>query len=620
MSIEGRNTLCVGQILNEKWVILEFIDKGGMGEVYRAHQLNLKRDVAIKVISRDWLISIEDDEAERDTGLLRFRREVQAMAHARHPNILQIFDYGSINVIINDSEEAVEYIAMEYVPGSTLRATMSDEGIVPDKKRTVIWLRKYFIPILKGVEGMHALDIIHRDLKPENILMDGDRPKIADFGLARSNRFKPVTQSIDVKGTISYMAPEQFFDFGNAHEQADVYSLGKILFEALTGTLTGKTQPLKKARLDKPETPFYQALDRIITRATEEEPDLRLSSVSEFRKALVVAIELQEDRNETPISTVLYSKWRWAGLSVFFVLLGAVLFWTWHTAGEPGKEKTHLEKQSAPKQENLTHATSNSANPWSAVMNLPRQVTAKDGVNLFLIPGGRITMPDNYGPNSGKTIDVTPFYMDETQVTNYQYAEFLNQVLSKIKVEKRTVQAKGKIWLLLGEVIEGYEPIIFQNKQFHVKNPSHAGCPVLRVTAFGASAYAHYYGRQLPTEAEWFLATQTSNITQNLPLKKLDNRGVTSTKNLTIHSPVMLFGPNTNGIRGINQLVSEWGLRMVKETASVSHDNMEYLILGGLGIDLDKNHKFPAPVLRQPWEGFENVGFRCVRKATDNEK
>jgi serine/threonine-protein kinase len=96
MSNNSKTTLQVGAIINEKWVILEFIAKGGMGEVYRAHQLNLKRDVVIKVVSTEWMESCVDNEDERETGLKRFRIEVQAMAQVRHPNVVQIYDYGSL--------------------------------------------------------------------------------------------------------------------------------------------------------------------------------------------------------------------------------------------------------------------------------------------------------------------------------------------------------------------------------------------------------------------------------------------------------------------------------------------------------------------------------------------
>ena len=92
----SESTFEVGNVVADKWVILEFIGRGGMGEVYRAHQLNLNRDVAVKVVSRKWLRDISDNTYEAETCLDRFKREVQVMAQIRHPNVLQIFDYGSI--------------------------------------------------------------------------------------------------------------------------------------------------------------------------------------------------------------------------------------------------------------------------------------------------------------------------------------------------------------------------------------------------------------------------------------------------------------------------------------------------------------------------------------------
>ncbi len=200
-----------GHVLNDKWVIIEFIGKGAMGEVYRAHQLNLKRDVAIKVISQEMLQSFEEDPEEIEIAIERFRREVQAMARVRHHNVLQIFDYGSEIIHKDDHVLPVEYIAMEFIPGSTLRFTMSEEGFYPEQDLIVAWLSDYYLPLLEGVEAIHAKDISHRDLKPENVLMDGKTPKIADFGLACSICMKPVTQSMDVKGTPAYMSPEHFF-------------------------------------------------------------------------------------------------------------------------------------------------------------------------------------------------------------------------------------------------------------------------------------------------------------------------------------------------------------------------------------------------------------------------
>ena len=148
----SKSTLTPGTVLDDKFVILELLGKGGMGEVYRAHQLTLQRDVAIKIISKEWLQSLEDVAEEIETGLQRFHREVQTMARIRHLNVLQIFDYGSTSLRTNGDEYPVEYIVMEYVPGATLRFTLSEEGLYPDAEGVKEWLRHYFLPVLDGVQ------------------------------------------------------------------------------------------------------------------------------------------------------------------------------------------------------------------------------------------------------------------------------------------------------------------------------------------------------------------------------------------------------------------------------------------------------------------------------------
>ena len=250
MSNHNNHTLQVGTVIEDKWIILEFLGKGGMGEVYRAHQLNLKRDIAIKIISREWLDSVKENEEELEVGLQRFRNEVLAMAQVRHQNLLQIYDYGSFSVKKGEGESKFEYIVMEYIPGGTLRSTMSEEGFYPEEELVREWLAKYFLPVLNGVEFLHSEGIIHRDLKPGNILMDGNIPRITDFGLARSSRIRPVTISTDIKGTPAYMSPEHFMDLKRADHRADIYSLGKMIFEAIDGKIGPDTIPLKTGIID----------------------------------------------------------------------------------------------------------------------------------------------------------------------------------------------------------------------------------------------------------------------------------------------------------------------------------------------------------------------------------
>jgi serine/threonine-protein kinase len=316
------NLLKIGTLLDDKWMILEFIAKGGMGEVYRAHQLNLKRDVAIKVISKEWLESCVDNEDELETGLKRFRTEIQAMAQVRHPNIVQIYDYGTVAVQKFGEEVRQEYIVMEYIPGNTLRETMSEEGYYPEEDLTAEWLLKYFFPVLDGVQTLHDLGIFHRDLKPENVLMDANLPKLADFGLARSYRLKSVSQSMDVKGSPAYMSPEHFFDFRRADQRADIYSLGKILFEAVAGKITSEILPLKCVSLADADTPFFQKLDQIIRDATAENKEERLESVELFRNALK---EIVVPSNPERSTAVVLSPGRFSSSALRHWLLASVV-------------------------------------------------------------------------------------------------------------------------------------------------------------------------------------------------------------------------------------------------------------------------------------------------------
>jgi serine/threonine protein kinase len=656
MNNPSEDILRVGTVLNDKWVILEFIAKGGMGEVYRAHQLSLKRDVAIKIISKEWLEVSREYEEEFQTTLQRFRNEVQAMAQLRHPNILQIYDYGSFLVGEDDEKVSREYMAMEYLPGGTLRSTMSKDGFYPEEDLTREWVLDYFLPVLDGVHAMHDAQIVHRDLKPGNILMDGKIPKITDFGLARSSRWKPVTQSIDVKGTVVYMAPEQFLDLKRADHRADIYSLGKILFEAIAGEISRNAKPLKRASLKDPDRPFFKKLDEVIQAATAEDLDERLGSVGEMRDAILDALGTAVSTGKTrrrsyfstprPFLSVLSPKKRiWGGIILASILLVLIGFWHWHEmerSGEYARLSGSLRITSKDLGETKPSEKGELVSPLST--SLPKTLEGKDGVTLDLVPGGKLTFPTNFGADSGKKFNVNPFYMDETRVTNHQYVEFLNSVLSRIRVENGVVQSDGTIWLLLGEIFEGYEPIVFRDGKFYINNPSHASCPVLRVTGYGALAYARFYGRRLPTEAEWLYALlEGSGLRKRPPASVSEPAGNAGSGNSMnemmarmyqgteapppgsvdlspMPLPVMLSEPNAYGIRGLDEKVGEWALWRSETSSDAKKDEAQYVILRGAAGGQSKGTVSPSVILRQPWEAFGDVSFRCVLSTTDAQE
>jgi serine/threonine-protein kinase len=650
MTTVSKTAFKVGDVLNNKWVILGFIGKGGMGEVYRAHQSNLNRDVAIKIISREWLESIDEDDEEAETLAQRFRREVQAMAQIRHTNILQVFDHDTITIKKRDQDVSIEYIVMEYIPGGSLRDIMSEEGFYPKEDLALAWVKRYFLPVLTGVMALHENGIVHRDLKPENILMDQDTPKIADFGLARSSRLKPVTQSMDVKGSPNYMSPEHFFDFKRADHRADVYSLGKILFEAVDGKIKTGTTPFQSAKLAETASPFFEELDRIIQMATAENRDERTESVRDLfgqieRAIHGLASQKSGAKSTRQKSAVLFAKPRWIWTGIFIAVLSVMSMTLWHFMGEPVWHPLKDGISTTPSQQQIQTNPGNDITDRSAGVDKGSFASEHIG-KQHLIQGGAFLTPAAMDGRNGQLVQIEPFYMDEFFVTNQQFVDFLNHNLEQITLESGVVKGRGANWILLGEVRAGYEPIVYRNSKFHVSDPSYASSPALRVTGFGSSAYADYFGRRLPTEMEMLFAMITGadsskvNEEPSVEVGMQPTGGLTRTRgswqgenwnstppapessakdNIEPNGPDFLlsassFSPNLLGIKGLNHEIGEWVYMAghLQPSADPSKTN-RYAVIGGVeGAPEDKT-SLPMVVKRFPWEGFEEIGFRTVK-------
>jgi len=638
LSAHGKNPfLEKGTVLNGKWEIIEHIATGGKGEVYRARQINLDRPVAVKIISEGLLASFDDDQEEIKATLERFRREVLTMAQVRHPNILQVYDQDQAVIQKGGTTSSIDYLVMEYIPGPTLRSILHSEGLRDNEKDIRKWIREYFFPILDGVQKLHDLGIVHRDLKPENVLLDEFTPKITDFGLAGGPRWQGVTRSHHMEGTIPYMPPEQIMDLGGTDSRGDIYALGKILYEVVIGKMGKDTAfPLKTAHLLNPDTLFLKRLDRIIQQATAEDKTKRIPSVSVLRKALLDTLEGTE---ETLFSSQ-RPRTKKARLAVAMVALLVVASIGFHILYHRAKSSQPpiavpsslpgVTPGLAPQKEKITPLNSNA----------PLTVKGKDGAILHLVPQGKLTFPESFGLQAG-TFDVPAFYMDEIEVTNQQYVDFLNHVLSTIRVEDGVVKVNGDIWLLLEEVKEGYDPIMFHNGKFFVTDPKYDYYPVVRITAYGAEAYARFYRRRLPNEVEWFYVrrggfkrSETPAVDSPEPsgtMMNMDN--MHSHTGDTIHGQVSspptppqshqklsdsVFDskPNPYGIRGMDENVSEWGIRFQK-TSLREKEETQYIILGGLNTGLTKENKMIQGIPRHPWEAFAEVGFRCVSDVTN---
>ncbi len=237
----------------------ELLGRGGMGEVWRAVQQSLGRTVAVKVLP---------PELARDPEFVaRFEKESAALAALSHAHIIQIIDRGSA--------EGHYYFVMEYVEGRSLREAMGGGKVALEEAPRII------LQILRAMEAAHGKQIIHRDLKPENILLDGrGQVKVADFGLAGirggEERFQMTATSVAM-GTLNYMAPEQRRDARSVDARADLYAVGVILYELLTGELPIGRFKLPSERMASVDPRF----DPIVARLLEPEPAHRYATASD---------------------------------------------------------------------------------------------------------------------------------------------------------------------------------------------------------------------------------------------------------------------------------------------------------------------------------------------------
>lgn len=277
--------LSKGQKINDRYEIIKTIGEGGMANVYLANDTILDRKVAIKVLRGD----LSNDEK----FIRRFKREALSVSNLSHPNIVEVYDVGE--------EDGNYYIVMEYIDGKTLKQLLQKRGAL-----TLNEVIDIMTQLTDGLSHAHEAYIIHRDIKPQNIMIeDNGLIKITDFGIAMALNSTQLTQTNSVMGSVHYLPPEQANGKGSTIK-SDIYSLGILMYELLTGTVPFKgdtaveialkhmKEKVPSIRKQNPTIP--QSVENIVLKATAKNPKNRYDSVKDMYKDLQTALQRDNEK------------------------------------------------------------------------------------------------------------------------------------------------------------------------------------------------------------------------------------------------------------------------------------------------------------------------------------
>ncbi len=485
-----------------RYQILERLGEGGMATVYKAYDTRLEREVAVKVIRREAF-----PPEEMELLLKRFERESKSLAKLSHPNIVGVIDYGE--------HEGLPYLVMVYLPGGTLKSRLGK----PTPWREAVQM---IMPIAHALEYVHERNIINRDVKPSNILLtDKGQPMLTDFGLVKlfgeQHKDVTLTSSGTGLGTPDYMAPEQWT--GEPTAQSDLYSLGVVLYEMITGhrpyvadtpagvLLKQATEPLPLPKLYVPDLP--RDVESVLLKALAKEPKDRypdmhtfigeLQNLMEGREVSAASIKTSQLRDQMtgkvklpaaqkksfPFALVAF------GVFVLFAIAGGGGYWLWSNPRifapvmTPTRQVLPSPTEVPPTQTPIPPTVTPTEKPSVPTPTpIPTEIKDAKNVPMRLIPAGTFTMGSDdtgdVGSRPAHEVFVEAFYIDKFEVTNEMYDACV------YAVECRRPQQGGSA-----------------TRTTYFANPAFAKFPVLYVDWKMAAAYCKWRGGRLPTEAEW---------------------------------------------------------------------------------------------------------------------
>lgn len=490
---------------------------GGMGAVFRAVHKTLDMQAAIKVLRLP-----DSPDADAALSRQRFLDEAQALSKVRHTNLVRLFDVGELL-------DGTLYLQMELLEGVSLSCLLAQHGgRLPLPK--AIELARQIASVLAEV---HASGIIHRDLKPSNVMVvtdpeatGGQRAKILDFGLAKFRETRRTKSGVPT-GTPRYMSPEQCEGSTDLDGRTDVYALGLLLFEMLSGEspypvgaeeplpwmyahVEGRPRPLRRLL---PEAPVQ--IEEMIAVMLDKLPSQR-PSAQQVEEQLRSLFSMDNPRNVESVSAVFWriaQRWRTPlGVATTVIGLGLVaLGGRWLMARVQGIA-AHKVELTHPTVEQIEQATASTQAPDDMVL-IPRQRfvmgSAPAVIDAAFVacqradPGCQRTEFEREQPQ--RAVTVRSFYMDRFEVTNHRYAEWLNAPLRPLYVEHERLVSDNRTVLI--DLHPDHSGIERHDGRYRARLGT-ADLPVVQVTWYGARQFCKSMGRDLPTEAQWELAAR----------------------------------------------------------------------------------------------------------------